>query len=81
MQDTRNGIWKKIVEVDHGKQHAADCNDCDTPSNKIDVFERNISIKGELDEKQITRLLEIADKCPVHKTLHSEIEVRTHLKD
>ena len=70
-----------IVEVDHGKQHASDCKDCETPSNKIDVFERNISIKGELDEKQIARLLEIADKCPVHKTFSSEIEVRTQLKD
>ncbi len=46
---------------------------------KVDTFNREIKLKGNLDEKQIQRILQIADKCPVHKTLHSDIEVATTL--
>lgn len=60
-----------------GKTHAADCEACETDSAKIDTFYREIRIEGTLDEKQITRILEIADRCPVHKTLHSEVQVIT----
>ncbi len=67
------------VELKHGKIHAADCADCATTSGKIDRIERAITLEGELDDAQRARLLEIADKCPVHRTLHSEVQVVTRL--
>jgi len=74
--------WKiENVEVhtSYGKIHAIDCEDCDTNSAKIDTFNREIKLEGNLDEKQIKRILQIADKCPVHKTLHNEIQIVTNL--
>jgi len=67
------------VHTSYSKQHASDCENCELDGTKIDVFDREIKLTGNLDEKQITRILQIADKCPVHKTLHSETEVRTKL--
>ena len=67
------------VRLRHFKIHAEDCEDCDSPTGRIDVIERHIEILGNIDEDQRERMLEIADKCPVHKTLHSEIKVRTTL--
>lgn len=67
------------VHTSYGKDHAADCEDCETDSAKIDTFHREIKLTGDLDEKQIARILQIADKCPVHKTLHSETQVITKL--
>ncbi len=69
------------VHLSHGKVHAADCATCDeNTSGKIDRFEREIELIGDLDDDQRKRLLEIADKCPVHRTLHSTVEVRTRSK-
>ncbi|MEO9890513.1 OsmC family protein, partial [Nonlabens ulvanivorans] len=65
--------------VDYDKQHAIDCENCEESSAKIDTFTREIKITGDLDEKQLQRLLQIADKCPVHKTLHSDTQVVTKL--
>ncbi|MBP2832985.1 OsmC family protein [Aquimarina sp. U1-2] len=67
------------VHTSYGKDHATDCENCEDPSAKIDTFEREIKLDGNLDEKQIAKILEIADKCPVHKTLHSETQVITKL--
>lgn len=67
------------VHTSYSKQHALDCENCEDPNAKIDVFDREIKLTGSLDEKQINRILQIADKCPVHRTLHSETEVRTKL--
>lgn len=67
------------VHTSYGKSHAEDCEDCESDSAKIDTFHRDIKLTGDLDEKQITRILQIADKCPVHKTLHSETQVITKL--
>lgn len=67
------------VHTSYGKSHAEDCEDCESDSAKIDTFHREIKLTGELDEKQIARILQIADKCPVHKTLHSETQVITKL--
>ncbi len=69
------------VEVSHGKVHADDCVNCETPSAKVDEFQKVIHLKGNLSEDERKRLLEIADRCPVHKTLHSEVIVRTELAD
>lgn len=67
------------VHISYNKQHALDCEDCENESTKIDTFIRDIKFEGNLDEKQLKRLLQIADKCPVHKTLHSETQIITNL--
>ena len=64
------------VRLDHEKRHAEDCTDCE-PGDKIDVFTRGILIEGDLDETQRARLIEIADRCPVHRTLEAEAVVKT----
>ena len=61
------------VRLQHDKIHAADCEDCETKEGKIDRIEREITLEGDLAAEQRAKLLEIADKCPVHKTLTSEI--------
>ncbi len=66
------------VQLNHEKIYAEDCTSCSTKSGQIDRIERLVTLKGEeLTDEQRTRLLEIADKCPVHRTLHSEVEVVT----
>lgn len=69
------------VDLKYRKVHARDCERCETDEGKIDHIEREISLEGELDDDQKKRLLEIADRCPVHRTLHSEIHVETRLVD
>lgn len=68
---------KVVVELAHGKVHAKDCAECQTRDGKVDRIERVITMTGALDAQQRQRLLEIADKCPVHRTLHSEVLVVT----
>ncbi len=65
------------VRLTHEKIHAQDCADCETREGKIDRIEREIEITGALDDAQRARLMEIADKCPVHRTLHSEVSIQT----
>jgi uncharacterized OsmC-like protein len=65
------------VRLRHAKIHAADCETCETKSGKIDRIERGILLEGALDDEQRARLMEIADKCPVHRTLTSEVDIRT----
>jgi uncharacterized OsmC-like protein len=65
------------VRLTHNKIHAEDCLNCETKEGLIDRIDRNISLEGALSAEQRKRLLEIADKCPVHRTLESEIEIRT----
>ena len=65
------------VTLSHDKIHAADCEECETREGKIDQIDREIAITGPLDAVQRARLIEIADKCAVHRTLHSEIRIRT----
>jgi uncharacterized OsmC-like protein/alpha/beta superfamily hydrolase len=67
------------VRLRHSHVHAADCADCQRPESKISQIERDIELLGPLDAEQRARLLEIADKCPVHKTLEGEIRVTTRL--
>jgi len=71
-------LERVTVSLDHDKQHPADCVDCG-PKDKIDVFSRLIVLEGDLDEEQRNRLLEIADRCPVHRTLESPVKVETVL--
>lgn len=66
------------VHLSHSKTHIEDQEACaEGKPAKIDLIEREIDIEGNLDEKQLARLMEIADRCPVHRTLHNEIHVRT----
>jgi uncharacterized OsmC-like protein/alpha/beta superfamily hydrolase len=67
------------VTLTHAKIHAADCATCETKEGKLDRIERTVALDGPLDEAQRARLLAIADKCPVHRTLTSEVEIRTAL--
>ncbi len=77
--------WKKwplenvVVHITYGKTHASDCENCEDTAAKIDTFHREIQLNGTLNQKQRERLLQIADKCPVHKTLHSKTQVITKL--
>jgi len=68
-------------EVTHDRIHAEDCDDCENSSGKIDRLIRRISIEGELDQDQRRRMLEIADRCPVHRTLENEIRIETKAAD
>lgn len=63
------------VHVSYGKEHAIDCEHCEESNSKIDTFNREIKIVGELDSAQRQKLMQIADKCPVHRTLHNETQV------
>jgi uncharacterized OsmC-like protein/pimeloyl-ACP methyl ester carboxylesterase len=65
------------VRLTHNKIHAKDCEDCETKDGKLDRIERSLTFEGPLDGEQRMRLIEIADKCPVHRTLESEIDTRT----
>ena len=65
------------VTLSHDKIHAKDCADCETSAGKIDRITRSIVMKGDLGDEERARLLEIADKCPVHQTLHGEVRVET----
>jgi putative redox protein len=65
------------VNLRHSKIHATDCADCETKEGMLDHIERVITMEGDLNAEQRARLMEIADKCPVHRTLESEVNIRT----
>jgi putative redox protein len=65
------------VELAHSRIHAEDCEICEKQDQMIDKISRIITLTGNLDEAQRARLLEIADKCPVHKTLTNQIHIET----
>ena len=66
-----------VVRLRHAKVYAEDCADCEKPTAKIDRIDRAIEFVGALDGEQRSRLLQIANQCPVHRTLQSKIEIRT----
>ena len=65
------------VRLRHDRIYAADCAECETKQGLLDHIERVITLEGDLDGKQRARLMEIADMCPVHKTLTSEVRIHT----
>ena len=69
------------VRVTHEKIHAADCADCETRDGRVDRIARHLTLSGPLDDAQRARLLEIANRCPVHRTLTSEVRIDTVLAD
>lgn len=64
------------VRLRHSKIHAADCEECETKTGMLDRIEREVELHGTLSEEQRARLLDIASKCSVHRTLTSEIQIR-----
>lgn len=83
MYANRKGIALDRVSVSlkHNKIHAVDCESCETTEGKIDAIDVDIDIAGDLDADTRQRLFEIADKCPVHRTLHGEVKIDSRLKD
>lgn len=81
MYAERKGIPLKRVSVrlSYRKMKAADCPDCVTKEGEVTEMTRDVTLEGDLTPEQRDRLIEIANKCPVHKTLVGEIKVRTHL--
>jgi len=73
-------LEKVTVRLHNDRIHAADCNTCATTDGMIDRIQRVISLTGPLTDEQKTRLLEIADKCPLHKTITSEISIISSLE-
>lgn len=69
------------IELEHSRDHAADCMTCDNTENRIDVIDRSIQLFGDLTDEQRVKLIEIADKCPVHRTLENRIDIHTTVID
>ena len=63
------------VKLKHEKIHAADCTECETKDGKLDQITREIHFEGNLSEEETNRLREIAKRCPVHRTLTSEVRI------
>jgi putative redox protein len=66
------------IKLRHNREYHKDCSDCDDKPVQLDVIERDIKLIGDLDSSQLERLMQIADKCPVHKTLTGKLEIRTN---
>jgi len=74
-------LEEAVVRLRHEKVHAEDCRRCDAHDSAVDRISRELELVGPLDEDQRRRLAQIADRCPVHRTLHGEIVVETRLAD
>jgi uncharacterized OsmC-like protein len=70
-------LTRTEVRLRHSRIYATDCAECETKEGMLDRIERVITLEGDLDAEARKQLLEIADKCPVHRTLVSEIDIRT----
>ena len=67
------------VRLRHSKIHAEDCAECETKEGMLDRIDREIALHGDLTDEERAKLLDLAGKCPVHRTLTSEIKIRTSL--
>jgi putative redox protein len=72
-------LWEVRTALSHTKNYAADCEHCEQHGTMVDRIDRQIALFGELSEEQRSRLLQIADRCPVHRTLTSKIAIHTAL--
>lgn len=69
-----------IIHLRHSKNYLSDCKNCDEKGSKVDQIDKSIQLNGNLDDTQIKRLLEIADKCPVHKSLNNKVIIKSELQ-
>ena len=74
-------LERATVTLTHSRIHAQDCAECETKEGMLDQIEVEIGLQGALDADQRKRIVEIADKCPVHRTLTSEIRIVTRALD
>jgi putative redox protein len=72
-------LTRVLVRLSHRRIHAQDCADCETAAGKVDEIVREVVLEGDLTDEQRRHLLAIANRCPVHRTLTSEIKVRSYL--
>ena len=72
-------LTRVSVRLKHDKIHAEDCEHCDSREGRIDRIERSLELSGDLSDEQRKDILRIADRCPVHRTLHSEIDIQSRL--
>jgi len=68
-------LTRAMVDLRHEKVHAKDCAECETKEGRVDRIESRMELEGELSDEQYTRLLEISERCPIKKTLTSEIVI------
>ena len=68
-----------VVRLEHSRIHAVDCAECETREGMLDRIDREIALEGPLSDEQRTRLLAIAERCPVHRTLTSEVRIDSRL--
>jgi putative redox protein len=73
-------LEKVRVTLRHSRIHVKDCADCETTTGFVDQIDRDIEFTGDLDDTQLQRLLDIAERCPIHQTLTSEVHVTTSLR-
>jgi len=83
MYATRKGYDLERVQVrlSHEKTHAKDCEQCETENGKVDVIDTKISITGNLSEEEKKKIFEIAERCPVHRTITSKVHIKAQLQD
>jgi putative redox protein len=74
-------LERVTVRLAHSREHAKDCAECEEKPARIERIERQIALSGALDAEQRSRLIQIAEKCPVHRTLTDGIEIRTSLAE
>ncbi|MEH6661467.1 MAG: OsmC family protein [Parasphingorhabdus sp.] len=79
MYADRKGIALEAVHIvlEHSREHVEDCLNCNNDDNRIDVIDRSIILQGDLTDEERRKLLEIAEKCPVHRTLENRIDIHT----
>ena len=65
------------IVLEHSREHVEDCKTCNNDDNRIDVIDRSITMQGDLTDEQRRTLIEIAEKCPVHRTLENRIHIHT----
>jgi putative redox protein len=65
------------VQLEHSRLHSADCQHCEDTNSKVEVIKRTIKLSGPLDEEQSERMMEIANRCPVHRTLEGDLRIET----
>ena len=78
----RRKEWKLddvYLELKHNKRHDEDCKNCEEKESKIDVIEKELIIEGDLSQEQLDKLLDISKKCPVHRTLLSDIKIESSI--